>query len=306
MTEELYRKYRPKSFKDVLGQDAALKPLIAMGKKGKIPHSILLTGASGVGKTTIARILAKRLKCSSQDLYEINGAQVGGIDAIRDITSKISFAPMGGESRVWILDECAKITSAGSDGLLKVLEEAPKHVYFFLCTTDPEKLKRTIKTRCHLVELKSLSDEDIGRLVLSVAEKEGKKVSSEVVEKIQECSEGSARQALVFLHAIMELDGVESQLEAISKGSTRAVGIDIARALFNGSSWKVVSKILKQAKDEDAEKVRWIVMGYANSVLLNKGSGKAAHILECFRDNFFDSKHNGLSMACWESLHGET
>lgn len=305
MSVELYHKYRPKTLKEVIGQKAALAPLVTMGKQRKIPHAILFTGPSGVGKTTTARILATLLKCSKYDLFETNTAQVRGIDAVREITRKIGFAPVGGKARVWILDEIHQASTDASEALLKVLEDTPSHVYFFLCTTDPQKLKQTIRTRCHLVELKSLSDKDIGDLIRDVAEKEGVEIPSEVVIKIQDCSDGSARQALVFLHAVLDMKDEKAQLEAITKGSVETFGIDIARLLIKRGDWKSVTRLLKQLKSEDPEKVRWVVMGYASAVLLNKSDPHVAHVLECFRDNFYDSKFNGLVMACWEVLHGD-
>jgi DNA polymerase III gamma/tau subunit len=103
---ELYKKYRPTKFKDVVGQQDAIRPLVAMGKQGNIPHCLLFTGPSGTGKTTIARILKSALKCSDSDFVEINGSEQRGIDAIREIKSRVNLAPLGGKCRVWLIDEC--------------------------------------------------------------------------------------------------------------------------------------------------------------------------------------------------------
>jgi DNA polymerase-3 subunit gamma/tau len=140
---ELYRKYRPKVFKGIIGQDTIIKVVQGWVEKDKTPHAVLLSGPSGCGKTMIARILAKKLNClPPRDLIEINAADFNGIDTVRDIRKSVSSGSLMGKEyrRCWIIDECQQLSLQAMQGLLKLLEEAPSYAYFFLCTTDPQKI----------------------------------------------------------------------------------------------------------------------------------------------------------------------
>lgn len=300
---ELYRKYRPETFNDVVGQNEALKALADMGKRGKIPHALLLTGPSGCGKTTLARILAKKLKCSSSDFVEINGADFRGIDTIRDIRRQMSAAPLGGPCRIWLIDECHQQTGPSQDSFLKVLEDTPSHVYFMLATTDPQKLKKTIVTRCTEIRCKPISKGDLQKVVKRVCELEGVEVDSTVQEKIAEAADGSARKSLVILHAVIGLKTVEEQIAAIESADVKQQAIRIAQLLIKPSTkWPELAKVLA-AVEEDPETLRYMVLGYCRTVLLKSGDPRAAMIMEQFRDNFYDSKASGLALACWNVLN---
>ena len=136
---ELYRKYRPTSFKQVVGQEEAIRTLTELGKRKAIPHAILFTGPSGVGKTTLARILQRKLKCVGNDFVEMNAANDRGVGIIRSIQNKVGLAPMLGSCRIWLMDEAHQLTSDAQSAFLKLLEDTPSHVYFMLATTDPQK-----------------------------------------------------------------------------------------------------------------------------------------------------------------------
>lgn len=304
--QELYRKYRPTNLRQVLGQDQAIRSLVDMGKRNAIPHFLLLVGPSGCGKTTVARILRKKLGCGDLDFYEMNVAQFRGIDMVRDIQSRIMLLPISGKCKVWLIDEAAKLTSDAQDAFLKILEDTPSHVYFMLCTTDPHKLKKTIRTRATEIVFRSLSDEDLGRLVNGIADKEDRELSEEVVAKLVVVSEGSARKALVLLHAIIGLETVEEQLEAIAKGDAKSEAIEVARALLKPQiTWKGMAKILKDV-DGEPEQLRYLVLGYCRSVLLGGGgkmAGRAAMIIDRFQDAMYDSKQAGFALACYDIIH---
>ena len=206
--QELYRRYRPTSFKQLIGQDDVVKSLVDLGKRNAIPHCILLTGPSGCGKTTTARILRKKLKCGDADYCEVNAAESRGIDMVRGIQQRMMLAPIAGDCRVWCIDESHKISSDGMSAMLKMLEDTPSHVYFLLATTNPEKLLPTIKTRATEIKLKLLSPEGIEHLIKRTAKSEGVQLSEDVVISIQTHAEGSARKALVLLHAVI---GIENE-----------------------------------------------------------------------------------------------
>ena len=303
---EIYRKLRPKDFDQIVGQDRAVKVLEGFLKKGEVPHALLLTGPSGVGKTTIARILRRKLYCSEMDFQEINAAESRGIDTIRDIQQRMGLAPMGGKSRCWVLDECQKLTGDAQTALLKVLEDPPNHVWFFLCTTDPVKLLKTIHTRCTEIRLGTITQEEIKKLLydclvrLSISSKDPA-IKDKVLDKIAESADGSARKALVLLQQVMDLEGEEAQLDAIEKADSRKQAIDLCRTMMKpGVRWDEIRLIIEQI-DEEPETVRRIVLGYAGSVLLRGGKvGKATAILGCFRDHWYDCGRAGLVMSCWE------
>ncbi len=305
MEQELYKVYRPKSFKEVVGQDTAIKMLTELGKRNAIPHTIMLSGPSGVGKTSIARILRHKLKCSDVDFTELNAADFRGIDMVRSIRQQVSLAPLHGDCRIWLIDEFQGVTGPASDAFLKILEDTPRHVYFFLATTDPNKIKKTIKTRCTEIKLALVNAKDMTKLLYDVYEKNGghSDLSKETTTKIVDIAEGSPRKALVLLHSIVGIGGKKDQLEILDKGDINTQGIDLARALMERTpNWKKVAGILKKLED-DVETVRYIVLGYARTVLLSSGNKKAYVVIDCFSSNFYDSKAAGLAAACYEVLH---
>lgn len=309
---ELYHKYRPTKLSQVVGQPDAIRILKGFGSK-KLPHFLLFTGPSGCGKTTIARILKGLLKCHDRDFYELNCADIRGIDMIRDIRSRMNQAPMGGRCRIWLIDEAHRLTGDAQNALLKMLEDTPSHVYFFMATTDPQKLLKTIKTRATEIKVKLLKDKEMAELLLDIIGKEVSgitdengddlsEISDDVVDRIVDVAEGSPRKALVILNQIIGIPSENEQLDAIASSDTKAQAIELARALLNPrSTWPSVAKILKDL-DDDPEQLRYMVLGYCSSVLLSGGAmaGRAFAIIEVFADNFYDSKKAGLVAACYE------
>lgn len=304
--KELYKRYRPKSLDLVFGQDAAVVSLKRMIEKGRIPHAVLLTGPSGCGKTTVARILKKHLNCGDADFQEINAADFKGIDTVREIRRAVNLAPIDGDCRIWLIDEAHKMTNDAQNSLLKMLEDNPDHAYFILCTTDPRKLLPTILTRCSEVRLQALSDKDMEQVLARVISKEGFKVSDDVLAKIREAADGSARKALVVLEQIADLETEEEQIAAVQATSINVEqAIALPRALINPTvQWAQVAAILKELKDEP-EGIRYLVLSYARSVLLGGGrmADRAFIIIDIFSRNFYDSKQAGLAAACWEVCH---
>lgn len=305
MIKELYKKHRPRDFEQVVGQEQAVSLLQMVIEQDSVPHFILFMGPTGCGKTTLARIVRRKLRCSKYDFIEDAPRK---IEDVRLIKRRINQAPMRGKCRVWLIDECHKLTSDAQDEFLKMLEDTPSHVYFLFTTTDPQKLKKTLKNRCTQIAVKPLSEKNLVKLLRYVCREEKAKVSEKVVEKIVECSEGSARKALVFLNSVIHLEGTREQLNVIATESAEFAAFEIVRALLynRNTSWKKMSKILKNAEDEDAEQIRWLVLTCCKTEMLkaSKFSGRAYIIIEAFRDNFFDCKMAGLCAACYEVIEG--
>lgn len=305
---ELYRRYRPARFKDMLGQEEAIACLVSLGKRNQIPHVLLLSGSSGTGKTTVARILRVKLGCSDHDFQEINAADFRGIDTVRQIREQMSLAPIGGRCRVYVLDEVAAITGAASDAMLKLLEDTPETVYFFLCTTDPQKLKATLRTRCTEIKFKPLGVMDLRILITRVSKSEGFALDEDVCDAISELATGSARKALVLLHAVMGVEDKQKQLEIIKTYDSRHTAIELARVLLNGrSNWRDAAKVLAGI-DEDPEQVRRLILGYARKVLIESRNDavcdRAAAVIANFRHPLYDLGAAGLALGAWDSLAG--
>jgi DNA polymerase III gamma/tau subunit len=304
---ELYLKHRPKRFKDMVGQEDAIKVLTGFVKNGNVPHVILFSGEPGTGKTTAARILKDKLGCDDGDFEERNCAKEGGIDVVRTISEQMTMFAMAGKDRprVWLLDEFARATIPAQESLLKVLEDTPDHVYFFLATTAPDKVIRALRTRCTPIVTRLLSGEEMTGLVRGVAAKEGKEVPDAVVERIVEAAEGSPRMALVHLNAVINLPTEKEQCDAIVSPEVQKQGRDLCEALLKRSKWAKVAVLLRQVEKEDPEGIRRQVMGWARNKLLTSVNDKgacvrAAQVLDCFKGNFFEAGNGGLALACWE------
>jgi len=302
---ELYKKYRPKKWKQVVGNTSVVNTLRGMVKNDSIPQTILLHGPSGCGKTTLARILAGKLGAGGVDFMEMNSSSYRGIDSVRDMAHVSSLCPMG-DNRVWILDEVHKLTTDAQDAILKLLEDTPARTYFILCTTNPEKLSKAIRTRCCSLVVASIQEEDLGVLLDRVCGCEKIKMSDSHREDIIDSSDGSARSMLVVLDRLSNID-VKEWDEAIKlKGGVDSKEvIDLCRALCKPKTlWKEISKILKGI-DADPESVRWAVLMYAKAVLLNRGDSLSFLVIECFSDNFYDTKMAGLVASCYAVINGD-
>ena len=191
---ELYRKYRPSSFDEIVGNEIAIKSLKKEIENGS--HVFLFTGNAGCGKTTLARILAKEVGAGELSIREINSAENRGIDTAREVMEQMRYTPTDGDALVWIFDECHQWLNPVQNAFLKALEDTPSHVYFCLCTTDPQKLIKPLVSRCSVINVKPLSDEEMTFLLKRTARAEKIKLDNQVYNRICELANGGSRKAL--------------------------------------------------------------------------------------------------------------
>lgn len=297
--------YRPKDLKDFIGNEKTVLSLEALFKKNRVPHAFLFVGPKGCGKTTLGRIVANKLGCIKGDFIEMNSADFRGIDTVRDLIRQVRLKPMFGKVRVWLFDECHKMTADAQAALLKVLEEPPAHVYFVLSTTDPQKLIDTVRDRCVTYTVNTLDSEQILGMLGMVLEKEGYegRVPKDVLEAIVDISEGFPRVALLALEKVVELPSKEMHEALKHLVIDESEIIDLCRALVQKKGWKDVSKILKGLMDKDMEHIRRTVLNYCNTVLLKEDNPRMFLIIDSFKQPFWNGKSD-LTRVCYEALNG--
>jgi len=239
----LARKYRPQRFADLVGQDPIRTTLERAVATNRVAHAYLFAGPRGSGKTTTARLVAKALNCAkrkdgeaepcndcpscleitagtSMDVLEIDGASNRGIEEIRNLRENVKYAPSGGKSKVYIIDEAHQLTDFAWNALLKTLEEPPAHVRFVFATTEPLEVPDTIASRCQVFEFRRLRAEELVRHLMDVAKAEKAKLDDEAAALIARASEGSVRDALSRLDQALSVspDGVTAAVVAQALG----------------------------------------------------------------------------------------
>lgn len=222
--QALYRKYRPKTFSGVIGQDAIVKTLANQVASGKISHAYLFTGSRGTGKTSTAKIFAKAINCehnnsgspcleclackaleqpSNIDIVEIDAASNNRVDEIREIRENVKFLPVSGKYKVYIIDEVHMLTDSAFNALLKTLEEPPKHVVFILATTEVHKIPATILSRCMRFDFKLVPNDILVSHLKSIFNKEGIECDDEALTLIASAGQGSVRDTLSVADCIV-------------------------------------------------------------------------------------------------------
>jgi DNA polymerase-3 subunit gamma/tau len=224
----LYRKYRPKSFDDVVGQEQLVTLLQLAIKQKKVSHAYLFCGGRGTGKTTVARIFAHDIGCNPEDIIEIDAASNRGIDEIRELREAVRTAPFSSPYKIYIVDEAHMLTKDAANALLKTLEEPPSHVIFILATTDPDKLPLTIVSRCQKIVFQSPDIQTLAKQLAYVAEKEGKSIDSATAELIALHGKGSYRDALGVLEQVLTTQNKTISLQYV----TEFLGVTDKEILF--------------------------------------------------------------------------
>ena len=238
MYQALYRKYRPINFENVVGQDIIIRTLKNAISNDKISHAYLFTGPRGTGKTTIAKILAKTVNCTSQknansceecvnctqfnqktstDIIEIDAASNNGVDEIREIRNKVNLVPSSGKYKVYIIDEVHMLSTGAFNALLKTLEEPPSHAIFVLATTEPHKVPATILSRCQKFDFKKISNNSIIERLKYICKEEKINIEEEALEAIAKASDGGMRDSISLLDQVISYNSTDIKVDDVYK-----------------------------------------------------------------------------------------
>ncbi len=251
----LARRYRPRQFDQVVGQQHVTRTLQNAITAGRVHHAYLFTGSRGVGKTTVARILSRALNCeegptptpcdrcslcrdkgSAVDLFEIDGASHTGVDDIRELRENVRYLPAQARNKIYIIDEVHMLSTSAFNALLKTLEEPPPHVVFIFATTEPHKIPATILSRCQRFDFKRVQIPELVTHLQHVIANEGVRVEEAGLAVIARASEGSVRDALSLLDQVIahEVSGAEAEISAVRVAEV--LGMPDRRVLFELSA----------------------------------------------------------------------
>lgn len=309
----LKTKYRPSDLDQMCGNQQVIRSIEGLlNPIERFPHTILFTGDKGTGKTTMARILPKRLGIMPIDYQELDTAQFGNKDTIQKVIAQTRLRPMDPQSRarMWLLDECHMIGVGGDSEknkaqatLLKTLEEPPKHVYFVLATTDPQRLFGPLRERATEFKMQPLNEPEMNKLLIRVCKAEKIRLPRDIMELIYEQSAGGPRAALGLLEQVIGLQPKEMEdvirEEAIKQNRT----IELWNVIIEGKPWGNISKVLQGLSGEAEEGIRRYILKCCEQRAI-KGKGfdpRLLAIYEEFERPFWDNGWQGLVFACYRA-----
>ena len=305
MYRAFYRKYRPSTFTDVVGQQHITTTLENAVKSGKTSHAYLFTGSRGTGKTSCAKILAKAVNCldshngnpcneceickgidngSILDIIEIDAASNNGVDNIRDLREEANFTPANAKYRVYIIDEVHMLSIGAFNALLKTLEEPPAHVIFILATTEVHKLPPTILSRCQRFDFKRIPPEDMAVRLKEVAEKENLCLSDDGAMLIARIADGAMRDALSLLDRCSSYEGViDSAAVASSAGlAGREYIFELCDCILEKDSAKALEVIDKLYNDScDMERLITELTSHFRNLMVSKAVKNFEDMIIC-------------------------
>ena len=294
----LARKSRPQTFEEVVGQKPVVKTLQNSLKRNRVAHAILFSGVRGVGKTTLARLMAKSLNCaegptptpcnqcnscreiiggSSLDLHEIDGASNRGIQEVRDLKEKIKYMPTSSPHKIVIIDEVHMLTTEAFNALLKTLEEPPAHVYFMFATTELHKIPITILSRCQRYELQRVKSDELFQHLAALAQKEGVEIEKQALSLIVREAEGSIRDGLSLLDQVLSYGekhiSTADVVDVLGLVSRDILG-SIAEALLTSDKTRALKNLDKTFTfGTDINRFMTDLLDYFRSLLLLKIDG---------------------------------
>lgn len=298
---ELYRKHRPETLAQIYGNETVKSTVQSLIDNSRRPHTYLLVGPAGCGKTTLAYIMAKAF--GATNIVENNSADYRGIDSSRDLSAVLGMHSLFGVS-AYILEEAHKMTQDAQEALLKPVENCPEDAYLFFTTTDPSKINAALKTRMVILQVSLLTDSELEQVLADVTAAADVTLTPNVLAHIAGSAYGSPRRALVMLESVIGLSEEDALNVAGYADTTDKVAIDLCRALVqNGASWKNIASILSSITVEP-EAVRRAVLGYLRSILLKKESPKAYIMASAFIEPYYHTGNAGLLLSCYTALMG--
>ncbi|MFA6587885.1 MAG: DNA polymerase III subunit gamma/tau [Patescibacteria group bacterium] len=272
-SQTLYRKYRPQTFADLIGQEHVAHTLLNELQKSQVAHAYLFSGPRGIGKTTTARLLAKAVNCQNPkngepdniceacrsitearalDVIEIDAASYTGVDNIREVIEHSRFTPSSLKFKVFIVDEVHMLSTAAFNALLKTLEEPPAHAMFILATTEIHKVPETIQSRCQKFDFHRINPEVIGKKLRWIAKQEDMSVDENVIEEIVRLADGSSRDAESILGQVFSLGEKKITLEQadlVLPRSNQAAVVQLILAILNNNRAEAIQNIDDQIEN---------------------------------------------------------
>ena len=311
MYQALYRKYRSQTFSQLVGQEVVAKTLKQAVEQEKISHAYLFSGPRGTGKTSVAKIFAKAMNCPNQvggepcnncyvcqavtngsleDVIEMDAASNNGVDEIRDIRDKSTYAPSVARYKVYIIDEVHMLSTGAFNALLKTLEEPTPNVVFILATTELHKIPATILSRVQRFEFKSIKTQDIRDHIFQILEKEGIAYETEAVEIIARRAEGGMRDALSILDQALSLTQEARLTTAISEEITGTISLSALDNYVAALAQKDVTRALENLNlifDNGKSMTRFVtdLLQYLRDILIVQTGGENTHYSDLFKDN---------------------
>lgn len=311
MYQALYRKYRSQNFSQLVGQEVVARTLKQAVEQDKISHAYLFSGPRGTGKTSVAKIFAKAMNCPNQvggepcnncyicqavtdgsleDVIEMDAASNNGVDEIRDIRDKSTYAPSIAQYKVYIIDEVHMLSTGAFNALLKTLEEPTPNVVFILATTELHKIPATILSRVQRFEFKSIKTQDIRDHIFQILEKEGIDYETEAVEIIARRAEGGMRDALSILDQALSLTQEATLTTAVSEEITGTISLSALDHYVAALAQKDVPGALENLDlifENGKSMTRFVVdlLQYLRDILIVQAGGENTHYSEAFKSN---------------------